>query len=52
MFQNIFKNAEKAEELFKLNPEFFTSLNPSITNSKKTCRICYEWKFSYINWVK
>jgi len=52
-FQNIFKDAKKAKELWKLNPELFKSLNnKAIKNLDELIDLAKEEELiNYINWV-
>ncbi|QFZ54710.1 hypothetical protein FEZ18_07835 [Oceanihabitans sp. IOP_32] len=53
-FQNIFKNSEKAKELWNLNPELFKSLDSEIIKSSENLVQLAEkgTLVNYINWVR
>ncbi|MBO3099450.1 hypothetical protein [Gelidibacter pelagius] len=51
-FQNIFKNPERAKELWNLNPEFFRSLNDAIKDFNDLIELAEDGTLiNYINWV-
>lgn len=52
-FQNVFKNIEKANELFNANPTFFTNLSNDIDSADDLVQLANNGDLiSLINWVK